>query len=303
MAMREKPWYVRVASLLAAVWAVSVVAFNVWAWTVPELASPDRDGLYEYAAFSVIGLAVAAIGLVAAISSPGWGAIGGGLWVTLYAALLSPFAVTALTHWGEIVDPDQGRTTPWVPLDSLGVAPFLVLLVAGVLLLVGGIVHVWHPAVKSWSEMRWHVRVAGLLVAVWAVWLCAFVVWGWTIDEWGSENFAFGYTVISGGISIVVAASMVAAILSPGWGAIGGGLVVTFLAQGSSRDAVTELGHWGEFMVPLNEPRFSGWVPLDSLDLVPYWVLLPAGVLLVVGGILHVLHPTHGTTPHAGAAT
>ena len=301
--LRETPTYVRASLLLVAVWAVWVVAFNVWAWTVPELASPNRDGLHEYAMFSAIGLAVAAIGLLTAIRAPGWGAIGGSLLATMYAALLSVYAVTAVTHWGEVVDPRQGRTTPWEPLDSLAGLPFLALLVVGVLLLVGGIVHVWHPAVSSWNEMQWHVRAAGLFAAVWAAWLCAFVVYGWTIDEWGSENFAFGYTVVSGGMFVIVAASMVAATLSPRWGAIGGGLVVTFLAQGSSRDAVTELRHWGEFMVPLNNDRLSPWVPLDSLDLVPYWVLLVAGVLLLVGGIVHMHHPTHGSRPHAGAAT
>jgi hypothetical protein len=43
-------------------------------------------------------------------------------------------------------------------------------------------------------------------------------------------------------------------------------------------------------------------VALDGLDLVPFFVLLAVGVLLLVGGVVYVLHPTHGTTPHAGAA-
>ena len=101
---------------------------------------------------------------------------------------------------------------------------------------------------------------------------------------------------------IVVAIGLIAAIRRPGWGEIGGGLVVTLLAQWGSRGAVTELRNWGELVMSLNEDRGTPWVPLDSLDLVPYWVLLVAGVLLLVGGIAHVLHPTRGSTPHAGAA-
>ena len=304
--LRETTWYVRVASLLVAVWAVWVVAFGVWAWTVPELASPNTDMRVGYAASSVIGLAVAAIGLVVAIRSPGRGAIGGGLLVTLYAALFSVVAVNALMHWGEIVDPRPSRTTPWVPLDSLAALPFLALLVAGVLLLVGGIVHVREPAVRGWREKPWHVRIASLLVAVWAVWLFAWIVWASTIPEWSkpaaNDEVVFGYTVFMVMASIVVLAGLFAAFQWPDWGAIGGGLLVTLVAQWASRMAVDGLLHWGELHTDIVQ-RGSPWVPFDDLAGLPFFVLLPAGVLLVVGGIVHVLHPTHGTTPHAGTAT
>ena len=48
MVMRESPSYVRVASLLVAVWAVWLLAFVVWAWTVPELKSMLRALLHYH---------------------------------------------------------------------------------------------------------------------------------------------------------------------------------------------------------------------------------------------------------------
>lgn len=165
---------------------------------------------------------------------------------------------------------------------------------------------------KTLREKPWYVRVASLLVAVWAVWLLAFVVWGWTIEEWHKPTVdeevevSLDYTVSSVLACIFAVSSVFAAIRWPGWGAIGAGLVVTFVAQWVSRDAVSELRHWGEFVDGgswTSMERDYPWVPLDGLDLVPYWLLLVVGVLLLVGGIVHVVHPAHGTTPHAGAAT
>jgi hypothetical protein len=157
--------------------------------------------------------------------------------------------------------------------------------------------------VKSLREKPWHVRGALLLVAVWVVWLFAWIVWAGTIPEWhkpaANDEVAFGYMVWMVMIYIVVVAGLFAAFLSPGWGAIGGGLLVTLVAQWGSRYALDRLQHWGE----LEDPgRGSPWVPLDSLAVVPFFVLLPAGVLLVVGGIVHLVRPTHRSTPHAGAA-
>jgi len=325
--LREQPWYLRVALLLIAGWAVWLLAFNVWAWTVSELKSANV--YVGYTVVSVMALGAVTIGLAAAIWRPGWGAIAGGLLVTVVAVAGSGDAVNKMNHWGGIgkfgIVHTPDRTTPWVPLDSLGSVPYWVLLPAGVVLLVGGVIRVvratylsirdegWreptvkqlHP-VKQLRAVSWTARAASLLVAVWAVWLLAFNVWAWTVPEWhkpaANDEVYFGYTVLSAVALIVVAIGLVVAIRRPGWGEIGGGLVVTLLAQWGSRDAVTELRSWGELVMSVNEDRGTPWVPLDSLDLVPYWVLLVAGVLLVVGGIAHALHPTHGSTPHTGAA-
>ena len=43
-------------------------------------------------------------------------------------------------------------------------------------------------AMKRIYETTWYVRVASLLVAVWAVWLLAFNVWSLTVDEPRSET-------------------------------------------------------------------------------------------------------------------
>lgn len=151
-------------------------------------------------------------------------------------------------------------------------------------------------------EAPWSVRVAVLLVAAWAVWLLAFVAWAWSTSEWhkpaANDELYFGYTVICVLMIAVAAIGVVAAIRRPGRGEIGGGLLVTLLAQWGSREAVTDLKRWGE----LDDPgRGTPWVPLDSLGFVPSWVLLVAGILLLVGGIVRVRRPTHGSTPHAGA--
>jgi hypothetical protein len=79
---------------------------------------------------------------------------------------------------------------------------------------------------------------------------------------------------------------------------------VTLVAVLGCNASVSALRNWGEIRIGKASGRSmsSPWVPLDSLSTLPYWVLLVAGVLLVVGGIVHVLHPTHGSTPHVGAA-
>jgi len=67
MAMREKPWYVRVALLLTGVWAVWLFAFVVWGWSFSELRSAPHNGALSYTAVSVMAFVVVAIGLFAAI--------------------------------------------------------------------------------------------------------------------------------------------------------------------------------------------------------------------------------------------
>lgn len=292
---RAASWTVRAALLLAGVWALWLLAFVVWAWAVPELRS--GDGASSYTAGSVIVFVIVAAGLLAAIWRPGRGEIGGGFLMTVIAAAQGGAAVDRLAHWGESVD---GATwvhrATWVPLDSLGAVPYWVLLAAGVLLVLGGVDHVLHPT-------DGFARAALLLIAVWAIWLFAFVAWGWSIPEWQSNNFYFGYTVWAVLSAILVAGVVIVALQWQGWGEIAGGLLIVGLAQFGSRDAVTELKSWGEIVVGLNEDRGSPWVPLDSIDQVPFWALLAAGVLFVVAGIVHVAHPTHHTTLHVGAAT
>jgi hypothetical protein len=293
--LQAASWHVRAASLLVGVWSVWLLAFVVWAWAVPELRS--GDGALDYMVVSAVILVVVAAGLVLAIWRPGKGAIGGGVLVTVIAAAQGGAAVDELAHWGETAEATTWvRSATWVPLDSLGSVPYWVLLAAGVLLVLGGVDHVLRSA-------DGYARAALLLVAAWAVWMLAFVAWGAGIPEWQSNNFAFGYMVWALLAGIVVTGVVLVATRWAGWGEIVGGLLIVGLAQFGSREAVTELRHWGEFMVPLNEDRGSPWVPLDSIDQVPFWVLLAAGGLLAVGGIAHVLHPTHGSTPQAGAAT
>jgi hypothetical protein len=149
------------------------------------------------------------------------------------------------------------------------------------------------------------VRVGLFLVVVWAAWVVAWIAWAGTITEWhkpaANEDRAFEYLVWMVMFYIVVVAGLFAAVMNPGWGAIGGGLLVTLVAQWVSRMAVDDLQHWG----PGDEilERGSSWVPFDDLDSLPFLVLLGAGVLLVVGGIIHLVHQAHDATPHAGAAT
>jgi hypothetical protein len=309
----------RVVLLLVAAWAVWLLAFNVWAWTVPELKS---ENVYVgYTVVSVMASVAVAIGLVAAIWRPGWGAIAGGLLVTVVAVAGSGDAVNKMDHWGEVGKlglvhtPD--RTTPWVPLDSLGSVPYLMLLVAGVLLLVGGVVRVvrathFSPpeegrkraAMKSLREKPSHVRAALLLVAVWAVWLLAFVVWAANTAELQTENNLYMDLVVWSVMAFVAVAIGLVFALKPGWGEISGGLLVTAVAGFFCWFSVDALRHWGEIQIGTASGRSmsSPWVVLDSIWNLPFWVLLVAGVVLTVGGIVQVLHPTHGTTPHAGAA-
>jgi hypothetical protein len=293
--LRAASWTVRAALLLVAVWAVWLLAFVVWALTVPELKSADAAS--SYAVQSALILLVVVIGLLAAVWRPGWGAIGGGLLVTLLAAPQGGAAVNGLTHWGEATMGDQGRTTPWVPLDSIAGVPYWVLLVAAVLLVVGGVDHVLHPT-------NGYVRVGKLLVAVWAVWLLAFNGWAGNTEELQTENNLYMDLLVLSVMAFVVVAIGLVLTRKHGWGDIAGGLLVTLIAAFFCASSVSALRNWGEIQIGTSSGRseWSPWVVLDSIWNLPFWALLAAGVLLVVGGIVQVAHPTHHSTPHAGAA-
>jgi len=293
--LRAASWTVRAALLLVAVWAVWLLAFVVWALTVPELKSADAAS--SYAVQSALIFAVVVVGLVAAVWQPGWGAIGGGLVVALLAGSQGGgLGVNGLSHWGEALLGGQRRTTAWVPLDSIAGVPYWVLLVAGVLLVVGGANHVVaHPA-------NGYLRVARLLVAVWAVWLVAFVGWAGNTETLKTENNLYMelvvWSLLAGfGVSLGLVLALV-----HGWGDIVGGLLVTLVAAFFCAYSVSALRDWGEIQIGTSSGRSesSPWVVLDSIWNLPFWVLLVAGVLLVVGGIVQVAHPTHRSTPHAG---
>jgi hypothetical protein len=152
---------------------------------------------------------------------------------------------------------------------------------------------------KRLRETSSNVLVALLLAAVWAVWLLAFNVWSWNVSELRSGDVYIGYAVWSAVPAAVVLIGLVAAIWRPGVGEVAGGLVVTGVAAIGCADAVNRLAHWGEIMdVP---DRTTPWVLLDSIGSLPYTVLLASGIVLLVGGIAHVRHASHGPTPHAGA--
>jgi hypothetical protein len=299
--LREKPWHVQIALLLTGVWAVWLFAFVVWALTVPELRSgAGWDASSSYAIESVVILAFVVAGLTAAVWQPGWGAVGGGLVMALLAGSQGGGrGVNGLTHWGDVLLGDQGRTTSWVPLDSISGVPYWVLLVASVLLVVGGVAHLRYP-------MDGYVRAAFLLVAVWAVWLTAFAGWAMNTKELGEpDNPGMGYVVFVWFLAVpVVASALLVAIAWPRWGAIGAGLGMTLGAAMACRASVIALRDWGRLTIG-DSPDYGNrpWVLLDSIGTTPYWALLAAGVLLVVGGIVQVLHAAHGTTPHAGATT
>ena len=158
---------------------------------------------------------------------------------------------------------------------------------------------------KTLREKPWSVRVALLLAAVWAVWLLAFNVWAMNIEELQTENNLYmDLLVFSVMAFIAVAIGLVAAMRWPGWGATAAGLAVTLVAAIGCNSSVGALRNWGEIRIGTASGRStsSPWVLLDSIAAIPYWVLLVAGVLLLVGGIAQVVHRTHGSTPHAGAA-
>jgi hypothetical protein len=153
---------------------------------------------------------------------------------------------------------------------------------------------------KSLREKPWNIRVALLLVAVWAIWLLAFNVWSWNVSELRSGDVYIGYTVVSAMAAAAVLIGLVAAIWRPGTGAVAGGLVVTGVAAIGCAYAVNGLAHWGELVDDVPD-RTTPWVPLDSIGALPFAVLLASGIVLLIGGIAHVRHASHGTTPHAGA--
>lgn len=113
-----------------------------------------------------------------------------------------------------------------------------------------------------------------------------------------------GLVVLSVLAFIAVAIRLVAAMRWPGWGVIAGGLLLTAVAGFGCRSSVNALQHWGEIRIGTASGRSvsSPWAPLDGISSVPHWVLLVSGVLPVVGGIVPVRHPTHGSTPHGAAA-
>ena len=155
---------------------------------------------------------------------------------------------------------------------------------------------------KRLREAPVFVRVALLLVAVWAVWLLAFVVWAANTAELQTENNLYMDLVVWSVMAFVAVAIGLVFALKPGWGEIIGGLLVTAVAGFFCWFSVDALRHWGEIQIGTSSGRSesSPWVVLDSIWNLPFWVLLAAGVLMVVGGIVHLAHPTHHATPHAG---
>lgn len=142
--LRETSWYVRGALLLVVVWAVWLFAWVVWAMAIPELNRPaaNDEVSFVYTLMAVMAYSVVAAGLFAAIRLPGWGAIGGGLGVTLLALWGSRYAVDGLRHWGELHADILERGSSWVPFDDLAGLPFFVLLPA------------WCPAGGGWHRPR-----------------------------------------------------------------------------------------------------------------------------------------------------
>jgi hypothetical protein len=139
---------------------------------------------------------------------------------------------------------------------------------------------------------------------VWAVWLAAFVGWAMNTEELGTENNLYMEVLVFSVMAFIAVAIGLVLTCKHRWGDIAGGLLVTLVAAIGCQISVGALRNWGEIQIGTSSGRSmsSPWVPLDSLSTVPYWVLLVAGVLLVVGGIVQVAHPTHRSTPHAGAA-
>lgn len=157
---------------------------------------------------------------------------------------------------------------------------------------------------KTLREKPWYVRAALLLVAVWAVWLFAFVVWAANTVELQTENNLYMDVVVWSVMAFIAVAIGLVFAQKPGWGEIVGGLLVTAVAGFFCWYSVDALRHWGEIQIGTASGRStsSPWVVLDSIWNLPFWVLLVAGAVLLVGGIVHVVHLTHGTTPRAGAA-
>lgn len=101
--------YVRVAVPLL-VWRAWAVGWCVWAARASELRSGDAS--FGFLVMLVMGASAAFVCVAVAISSPGWGEVGGGLVPALIGLYGTRLAVDQLLHWGEIVDPVPDRVTP-----------------------------------------------------------------------------------------------------------------------------------------------------------------------------------------------
>ena len=140
-----------------------------------------------------------------------------------------------------------------------------------------------------------YVRVPVLLLVVWLAWAVGWFVWAASDSELRSAGAQVGFSVYVVLVAIAAAVCVVAAIQGPGMGEVVGGLVLTAIGLIGSTWAAVQLLRWGEIVGRVPE-RVAPWEPWDSLAALPFTLLLPAGIVLLVGGIKHVQDQTRSVT-------
>jgi len=145
------------------------------------------------------------------------------------------------------------------------------------------------------ESTSWYLRVAVLLLVVWLAWAVGWFVWAASDSELRSADAHVGFMVMVALVAIAACVCVVAAIQGPGMGEVVGGLVLTAIGLIGSAWAAVQLLRWGE-IVDRAPDRVVPWEPWDSLAALPFTVVLPAGILLLVGGIKHVHDKTHEST-------
>jgi hypothetical protein len=144
------------------------------------------------------------------------------------------------------------------------------------------------------DSTSWFVRVAVLVLVVWLAWAVGWFVWAASDSALRSADAHMGFMVYVVMVAIAACVCVVAAVQGPGMGEVVGGLILTGIGIIGGTWAAVQLLRWGE-IVDRAPDRVTPWVPWDSLAALPFTLLLPAGILLLVGGIKHEHEKTHGS--------
>jgi hypothetical protein len=144
-------------------------------------------------------------------------------------------------------------------------------------------------------SMSWDVRVAVAVLLAWFAWALVWFVWAARDAGLRSADAHIGFMVYLVMVAIAAAVCVGVANHSPGWGEVACGVTLTAIGLAATVWAADQLLHWGEIVDPTPD-RIVPWKPWDSLAALPFTLVLPAGLVLVVGGIKHVYDETHGLT-------
>lgn len=148
---------------------------------------------------------------------------------------------------------------------------------------------------KVRASMSWDVQVAVAVLLVWFAWALAWFVWAVQDAELRAADADGGFMVYL--VMVAVAAGVCVGVANhlPGWGEVACGVTLTAIGVVATVWAADQLLHWGEIVDPTSD-RIAPWKPWDSLAALPFTLVLPAGLVLVVGGIKHLHGVTHGVT-------